>query len=76
MKKKYLAWMTDINTMLKVYKLAKERGKVAGDDIQQEFFEVMEQTDSHMKLLGKAEKTNMDNLIDTIKKSVKKRKNK
>ena len=55
-KKKNLIWLTDINTMMKVYELAKKRGKKEGDNFQPEFFEVMEKTKSKIKLIGITDK--------------------
>lgn len=70
MKKEYMVWMTDIDTILKVYDLAKSRGKKAGDNIQQEFFEVMEQSDSHIGLIGKTDKNNIKTIVDKIRKKL------
>jgi hypothetical protein len=69
--KKYLTWITDIDTMEAVYKLAKKHGKKTGDNIQSEFFEVMEQANSHIKLLGQADKTNIESLADRVIKELK-----
>lgn len=41
MSKDKFAWVIDIDTMLEVYKLAQQRGKKAGENIEQEFLEVM-----------------------------------
>lgn len=68
---KYLAWLTDIDTIMKVYGLAKQRGKKPGDNIQQEFFEVMEKIDSHVKLLGQVTKANIESLADRVIKELK-----
>ena len=34
-------WMTDIETILEVYELAKQHGKKPGDSIEEEFIEIM-----------------------------------
>jgi hypothetical protein len=73
--KKYLAWLTDFDTIMKVYDLAKKRGKKTGDNIQQEFFEVMENVDSHIKLLGQANKENIESLADRVIKEIERKKN-
>jgi len=35
------AWVTDIDTMLEVYELAKKNGKKSGESIEEEFLEIM-----------------------------------
>ncbi len=54
--KKHILWMTDVNTMLEVYQLAKDRGKKAGDSVQDEFIEIMEKKQDKFKILGVTDK--------------------
>jgi len=48
--KKKLVWLTDVDTMLEIYKLAKKNGKKAGDNIVAEFNKVMKK--KKIKLIG------------------------
>lgn len=41
MEKENYAWLTDIDTMLEVYKLAEKNGKKPGESIEEEFIEIM-----------------------------------
>ena len=47
--------MTDVETMLEVYKLAQERGKKAGDSVEEELLEVMNKKKEKIKILGTTE---------------------
>jgi hypothetical protein len=76
MKKKYFAWLTDAETILKVYELARKRGKKTGDNIQQEFFEVIRKANTKATPLGSADSENLDALMERLRKEVKRRKDK
>lgn len=52
--KKNLIWQADIDTILEVYELAKQRGKKPGDDISKEFLEIMKK--KNIKPIGTTDK--------------------
>ena len=54
--KKNLLWITDIDTMLEVYELAKKRGKKPGDSVEDEFLEIIKQKKDKAKLVGTTNK--------------------
>lgn len=48
-------WMLDIDTVLKIYELAQQHGKQAGESIEEEFLQIMKQQPEKFKHLGKTE---------------------
>lgn len=48
--------LNDIDFMLKVYALAKERGKKPGDSVQDEFDELLKDSPGAVTFLGQTEK--------------------
>lgn len=55
-KKKNLIWITDIDTILEVYDLAKKRGKNAGDSVEKEFMEIVKKKKNKAKIIGTTNK--------------------
>lgn len=49
-------YITDIETTLKIFELAKKHGKKAGDNIQDEFDEIRKQYPDKFQFLGKTDK--------------------
>lgn len=47
--------LNDIGFMLKVYDLAKSRGKKTGDSIQDEFFELLDKEPDAAKFIGQTD---------------------
>jgi hypothetical protein len=45
-------YMVDVDTMIKVYELAKEHGKIAGENIQEEFDEIKKLFPEKFKFMG------------------------
>ena len=49
---KNIVWLSDIDTIMEVYELALKHGKKTGDNIQEEFEEVMKKYPEKFKSLG------------------------
>jgi len=45
-------YMLDVDTMIKVYELAKAHGKIAGNNIQEEFDEIKKLYPENFKFMG------------------------
>jgi hypothetical protein len=56
MSDKYCAWLMDIKDYLEIVELAKANGKKAGDDMTEEFQEILKRKAHKIKLLGITDK--------------------
>jgi len=65
-------FITDIDTILEVYELAKNNGKKEGDNIQEEFTEIMKRYPEKFKYLGVTE-MDKDLLLGNIREETKKK---
>lgn len=61
---KYCAWLMDIEDYLEIAELAKAHGKKTGDDMTEEFTEILKRKAHKIKLLGITDKNKKEIVKD------------